>query len=314
MNRYEDGEYNDAERRLTPCGHPLNEFLDELHEGAEGSNQVDLQHLARQEPMKTFIQEYLEDDWNLFDRNMEQAIRLLPHKAFAGFTTDELVRYYYNSVISTDLEDMMRANPRYRIFTKLRESFWHYGYENKDYNLLVRFYNALRSFNFGEGFEVFLDYVTSYNRRGYSQYNRVYLDGTFGYMIYHKGIHVMTIGFCASRFGLLITQIQLVKPKGNRWLFKLPNHYFTHTLNCLAEAFKDFRMLLIDGESHANQTKRSYGNEDHKLTDEMFKHIVKTYKQPLKNYKRSGYRRIQNLRFHYLHPKETARLTPMVMM
>jgi hypothetical protein len=69
-------------------------------------------------------------------------------------------------------------------------------------------------------------------------------------LVYHGDEHVLTIGFSVAQDDrLLVTQIQLAKPKGNRFLYKLPLHYVDYVLARFTLAFPHFEILLVDGES-----------------------------------------------------------------
>jgi len=68
--------------------------------------------------------------------------------------------------------------------------------------------------------------------------------------VYHGDEHVLTIGFSvAPNDRFLVTQIQLAKPKGNRFLYKLPLPYVDYVLSRLTLAFARFEIFLVDGGS-----------------------------------------------------------------
>lgn len=295
MGRYDYPENN-------KIGIPLTNLIDELHEcephEIKNPPIFNIQERLSQEPMKSAIERRYKDDF-VWEKNW----RHLPYQVFENFTTDEAQRLLWSSCIMSDLDEMMRQNPRYRIFAKVSNCLWRWGWRN-DYNLFVRSYNAIRSFNFNvNGFTVYLDHTTYCNDRGYSQYARKYLDGVFAYNIHYKNTHVMTIGFSVSKYGLLISQVQLTEPKGNRWLYKLPCHYVEHAVNQLAAAFNGWRLLFVDGNQLAQNIQSSYGKNSQLFTLQMTQHVVKVYSKRFQYYKRAGYRQINNFRFHYLHPK-----------
>ena len=135
--------------------------------------------------------------------------------------------------------------------------------------------------------EVRLDYSTYYNPNGYSQYTRTYIDGPLAYMIYHKGKHVLTIGFVPTTFGLLITQVQLAQAKGNRWLFKLPCHYLDFAIQQMAEVFHDTRVYLAEGNSMVEWVKSQYGKDLPKYEENIdSKRIISFYNMELERFKR----------------------------
>jgi hypothetical protein len=139
---------------------------------------------------------------------------------------------------------------------------------------MVRAYRSIRRFNFGlPGFTVRLDYSTYYNPRGYAKCSGVFLDGVFGFLVYYGDEHVLTIGFSvAPNDQLLVTQIQLAKQKGNRFLYKLPLHYVDHVLARLIVAFPHFEIFLVDGESLGESELAQYRSGLKRARSEFRKH------------------------------------------
>ena len=97
----------------------------------------------------------------------------------------------------------------------------------------------------------------------------------------------MTVGVSPSSKGLLVNQIQLLKKKGNRWLYKLPKHYFDYVLEHLQDACESqgIDMYLVTGESLRDQIKSLY--KDLPFNDEAGEHIRKAYNQRLVSLVRS---------------------------
>src|SRR5581483_4269851 len=125
------------------------------------------------------------------------------------------------------------------------------------WNEVVDAYNALRSFSVmpEKGFELLLDHSTYYNEYGWSHYNRLYLDGVFGYLLLYKGEHVLTIGF--SIMGgkrLLIQQVQAPARKGNRALYRLPHNRVEFVIELFERHFEGYELSLVTGESLVEKT------------------------------------------------------------
>jgi len=149
-------------------------------------------------------------------------------------------------------------------------------------------------------FEVTFDHSHSWmNQRGWAEYTgefqreptdpktKPWLDGEFGLNISFQGEHVMTIGVSPTAKGLLVNQVQLLKKKGNRWLFKLPKPYFEYVLQQLLAACRSegIDMYLVKGESLRDQIKSLY--KDLPFNEEAGEHIRKTYNQRLVSLVRS---------------------------
>lgn len=180
------------------------------------------------------------------------------------FTFEDIVRAIY--VDSYFFDDTVRReikkNPQFRIFQKIKTSFWRWG-QNADastWNTAVSMYEDLVSFSIDEkDFAVTLDWTTGNNEKGGAESQRIFLDGVFGYYVHYKGEHVMTIGFsCTDKGELLVHQIQLVKSKGNRFLYKLPMHYFNWSMLHIQKHFRNRHVYFVDGESLANSIVNSY--------------------------------------------------------
>jgi hypothetical protein len=129
---------------------------------------------------------------------------------------------------------------------------WRWSYSKGTWNEIVDAYNALRTFtlNLGPDFDVVLDYTTYHNERGYSKHSRTFLDGAFGYLVTYKGKHVMTIGFSIlAGKKVLIQQVQLKEPQGNRWLYKLGMHRTDFALEAMKRCFNGYQIYLVEGKS-----------------------------------------------------------------
>ena len=224
---------------------------------------------------------------------------------------DEVCKVWFSSCIQLQ-EVHQFFNPTYKderiekfaILGKLKNSMWRYGY-GQDWNTLVAAYNNLSRFKFGD-FEFCLDVTHGFNQIGDAIYHpSIYLDAPLAYIIYYKGKPALTISFAIVAEGrLLINQVQLINKKGNRWLYKLPCHYFDFAIECMEKAFPDFALFLVDGHSSADRIKNSYGGYEGKFTKKKYQHIVKTYRQKLSGFIRRGRIKISNMTFHHLFRRQ----------
>lgn len=203
-----------------------------------------------------------------------------------SFGLDQTCQLWFNECIMSQVGDRFEYDPYYRMIYKTWIGYckWSRGCLS-NYNQIVYWYNSLKRFTFPMAdTEVRLDYARHFNECGRSRHANLWLDGPFGYMIYYKGQHVMRIGFAPSSIGLLLTQIQLTKKKGNRWLYQLPCHYVDFVIEAMATAFPDTRLFLTDGKSMADFVSRAY--KDNVLSDDKRLHIQQCYDRDLVRFKR----------------------------
>lgn len=244
---------------------------------------------------------------------------------FDVFNFDELAKIYFsiyayapvsylfegNSRSSRDFYPV--AEPDYDLVAKLKISLYQNSkfeedmQNDKDWNTLVAAFRAIPEFDFGPDFDIRIDWTRGFSQIGWAKYTRlyhtkgkwtdfssslersydkIYLDNQLGYIILKNGKPVLIIGFAISdNKKLLVSQIQLVKPKGNRWLFKLPYHYFDYALLKMQEAFPDFELYFVEGSSLAGKIKSSYGVES-PMKPETYDYIERTYNRPLELFER----------------------------
>lgn len=223
--------------------------------------------------------------------NFKERWNWLPAKLMLqAFDFNELTQLWFHAVISSELSEHFEKNDPYTVLYKTKNAVWHWSIGQENYNMFVYFYHRLKSFRFDiPDTEVFFDHATYHNSHGWSKYQRTYIDAPFGYLIYYKGKHVLTIGFAPSCHGLLINQIQLKQPKGNRWLYKLPGHYFEYCITKMAETFHDTAIWLPQGNSMAGFVKKQYHKDDgHLFTQEKFEHVARVYNSPLTRWERTS--------------------------
>ncbi len=188
------------------------------------------------------------------DLSAEHVIKLL--------TVDQLCKFKYSQdiMMSDSVETLFKTTMPFNIIRKVESSMWRWGCGDKSWNEVVDAYNGLRHFSIPvDGFEVRLDFTNGWNERGYSQSSRTFLDGVFGFLVYYKGEHVMTLGFSVARDRrVLVQQVQLTKRKGNRFLFKLPANRVEFFLECFAAAFPAHTICIADGADIAKTNINSY--------------------------------------------------------
>jgi hypothetical protein len=215
-------------------------------------------------PYRIDIEERYE--WPNSRKEFIELCGILPRQYLSQLSFEDTAKIDFSRVVDMHrtVHELFERRAPYELVRKLRSSMAKWGkyhdQKGKDWNTLVRAYHAIRRFDFGlPDFTVRLDYSTSYNPRGYAKCTRVFLDGVFGFLVYHGDEHVLTIGFSVAQDDrLLVSQIQLVKPKGNRFLYKLPTHYVDYVLARLTLAFTHFEILLVDGGSLGEDVLAQY--------------------------------------------------------
>lgn len=192
-----------------------------------------------------------------------ETLRTLPLRGFARLSLDEIckIRHSTTYTMEDDVENAFRKDPRFMIVNKIKSSMWRWGLMTAGWNEIVDAYDGLRSFDLGvPGFTVTLDHTEGHNACGWGEYSSTYLDGVFAMLVHHKGEHVMTIGFSfACTRKVLVQQVQLKKPRGNRWLFKMPGNRMETVIDAMTRAFPRHRVFVVDGGSVARKNLETYG-------------------------------------------------------
>jgi hypothetical protein len=186
----------------------------------------------------------------------------LPLKAYMCLSTDELfkIRHSTHYMMDESIQREIDHNERFALLDKITSSMWRWGCIRSGWNEFVDAYEGIRSFDLGlDGFEVRLDHATYHNECGWSKHSRTFLDGAFAYLVYHRGEHVMTIGFSlAGNNRLLIQQVQMKKQRGNRWLFRWPTNRLEHIIDRFRVAFPATDIYVVDGGSVGAKNLNSY--------------------------------------------------------
>ena len=203
---------------------------------------------------KNFSQ-FIDKDFS-FDRHYFK----LPAACFRPFSKEDRIKLKFASFIMVHptFKDHLDGIREFEVIDKLGNSQWRYGF-GQDWNTIVRSYDGLKRFKFGDKFETRIDMTTGTNEKGFSRCERVFLDGTFGFLIYYKGKHVLTIGFSfASKNRLLIQQVQLKNKKGNRFLYKLPCNVLDYSIERMRAAFPSMNLYLCQVDDQIQKIKDGY--------------------------------------------------------
>jgi hypothetical protein len=208
-----------------------------------------------------FCHEYIAARFDNF--TFAEQYRDLPIEAFRHFTFDEIckLKYSSNNMMDSSVEQLFESQVNYHVIRKIMGSMWRWGAGNGTWNEIVDAYNGIKHFSLGlnSDFEIRLDYTNGMNPFGYSRFCSTYLDGVFAFLVHYKGKHVMTISFSvmAGR-RLLIQQVQLKQPFGNRWLYKFPPQRLEFVIDLFALYFPSFSHFVIDGKALTLKTITSY--------------------------------------------------------
>ncbi len=214
----------------------------------------------------------------LIDQKLREEYHRFPLDAFAAFSFDELCKLKYSTIMMMSRSvDELFGNPKedadfaeHEVVRKVENSMWRYSFAGDNWNEVVEAHTAIRNFSldFGSEFEIRLDYTTGCNQFGYSQFSRTFLDGVFGFLVHHKGVHVMTIGFSvlADR-KILLQQVQLKERLGNRWLYKLSKPRLELVVGAFLQSFPKHKVYLVDGRSLHSKTIGDYRDALHRTEE-----------------------------------------------
>lgn len=235
------------------------------------------------------------EDGEYTTKEIEHLIRYLPQNVFENvFTFEELIRYWHDSFITSTIERWVEEE--HPLLWKIQNSLWRYGYLSKDEGWekfsevlegLKRISIDYNAYSCAE-FEIRITHTKTSNTAAWSLHvENLYLDASFGLLVYYKGIHVLTVGFAPSAKGILVAQVQLRQKKGNRFLYKLHEHYMDFALEILYRAFGDC-LWLVTGKSAVEAIKKSYGKEASNLKSETMERVATFYERPLVNFERDS--------------------------
>lgn len=282
-------------------------------------------------------------------RNKDDILALISGEEFLErYNFEEIVRFYFayphQTLIDKELfnrRDYLGSREekrygyvnldnleKYEIIKKLRSAIQ----DDKDWNVLVEAYDSIASFNFGvKDFSTRIDWTTWHHAKGLSTTTHldgdeaIYLDGILGFFIFYKNKHVMTIGFnITPQRQVLISQVQLKKKKGNRFIYKIP--YKMDRLDWVLcrfyYAFPDWQICLVDGENLADSYIHEYSQrrreffqlkarypEQYKdreppeeFPEETYERIVNFYNKELQCFERIGTTKYEGKKYFCLEP------------
>jgi hypothetical protein len=212
-----------------------------------------------------------------------------PYELLARVYSHEELIWLWHSCIFTSALDEHFENEEALVW-KVRHSLWRYG-GSRDYPRFVACYNGLGRLAIDlPDFAVRITHTRSINTAAWAadgRDNPIYLDASFGALVYYRGKHVMTIGFAPSEYGILVAQVQLREKRGNRFLYKLPAPYLDFALDMIQRAFPDDSLYLVRGSSTTAAIRAAYGKNGG-LAPETVRRIERFYdREPLQGYVRT---------------------------
>lgn len=232
---------------------------------------------------------YKGEDWFVW----KEQWHYVPYEVLAkAFTHDELIRIWYDSFTSSRVDKHLEEHEE--LIWKVCHTIYCYGGFVRDYDRFIACFECLRRFHVGlPDFDVRVTHTYSINTASYSVHERsrtpgtsLYIDASFGLLLYYKGKHVMTIGFAFSNRGVQIAQVQLREKHGNRFLYKLPMPYLDFAIDLVQRAFPGDDIWLVTGESTVGAIRRAYGKNG-TLPDLTAARIERFYDQGLRDYTRT---------------------------
>src|SRR4029077_7088430 len=119
-----------------------------------------------------------------------------------AFSREELIQLWCGCVWASKLDHYLEEHEAW--VWKIRHSLWRYGC-SRDYQRFVACHNGLGRLSADlPDFAVRITHTRSINTAGWAtdgRDNPIYLDASFGALVYYRGKHVMTIGFALSEYG-----------------------------------------------------------------------------------------------------------------
>lgn len=222
------------------------------------------------------------------------------------FSAAELTRLWLGSAVMNNLSERFDRDPLYTPLSRLGNSFWQYGRRRAggDYARFVAAYRGIGRFDFGvAGFSSYYDHTTwvcsprgrAYHARedavckadGKTYRVGVWLDAHAAFQVTRGGQHVLTVGFAASEYGILVTQIQVRgRAKGNRWLYRLPRPLREHVLDRVRAAWPTLPVYLASGVGNLDYLRAIHGRSPEEFPPAVAERVVKFYDAPLAGYRR----------------------------
>lgn len=205
------------------------------------------------------------------------------------FSISEIVHMWSAQVVRSRISDHIDGH--HPLLEKLRHTAWHFTNDGPMYNVIVSAWRGLQRTAWPGG-DIRIAYVSKYREDGWAEdiEHDVWIDNDLAALVHINGEHVLTVGFGVGNEGVFLSQVQLRKKRGNRWLYRLGQHYLDATIDMLAKAF-GMPVWLVDGDSAVAAVRRSYGSQPCSLTTETSERIASLYNRPLVGYDRTDNRR-----------------------
>lgn len=201
--------------------------------------------------------------WEIISKKLGySAMHRMPLHISGRTSFERLCRLRLTSqfMMPNDVETLFQNSPVHKLIAKIQNSIWRTSYRRAGWNEIVDAWNGLKAFSIGiDSLSVTIDHTRGCNPSGYGEYIYTYLDGCLAFHIHHQSQRVMTIGFSlASGRRLLLEQVQLASPTGNRWLYKLPCGRLEFVISRLRHAFPKHRFYLVSGQDIATRSLNNY--------------------------------------------------------
>jgi hypothetical protein len=246
------------------------------------------------------------------DFDWDRSHRSLPIQVFLeAFTFDEVLRLHSDEFVQSSISEWFQKE--HPLLWKVENCMWQFGI-GRDSSTLAWAVNGLKKLSTDlSDFSVTLTHTMFHHRWGPSEHEfELWIDAPLAIRVHYKGEHVLTCAFAIRKRGeVLVSQVQLRKKTGNRFLFKLKEHVLDFALGILARAFGADALWLTDGPSAIQAIRKAYGSTPCKMTPEDEVRIAALYDRPLAHYDREGdSMEIQGRVFKRLVPKGAARPLP----
>lgn len=238
--------------------------------------------------------------WDRCHRDIPIAILL------EAFTMDELLRLHADDFIQSTISEWIQKE--HFLLWKIENCLWQFEGGKRDPRPVAWGVNGLKRLSVDlPDFEIAVTHTMFYHRWGLTEHiEDLWIDAPMAALIYYRGEHVLTCSFAIRKRSIFVSQVQLRKKTGNRFLFKLKQHVLDFALDILARAFGP-NIWLTGGASAVLAIRRAYGKAPCKMTTEDELRIAALYNRPLERFDREGEPLVvQDREFIRLVPKAEA--------
>lgn len=227
-----------------------------------------------------------------------------------AFTMDELLRIHADDCIQSTISEWVQK--KHFLLWKIENCMWQFDPGKRDPRRVAWGVKGLKKLSVEmPDFEVTITHTMFYHRWGLSEHvDDLWIDAPFAALIHYRGEHVLTCGFMIRDREVFLSQVQLRKKTGNRFLFKLKTHVLDFAVDLLTRAFGPC-IGVTGGASAVEAIRRAYGKMPCKMTPEDETRIATLYDRPLEHFTRVGEPiEVQGREFRRLEPKAAARPLP----